>query len=235
MLLCGCPTSDEDRTGARRTTFSAMLLRSSLVDGVVGQAGMSSFKLRVGACRASHCLGTPRWTAVPARTEECAMGSRDARRDTRAATSAISSDRAGARFITSKIFVRDARSARQTDELSGLWTAACFFLSVRRRLLVTFGTCLAFAVLLAPRAARSAETLPSCVRVWAEARYRPFGYDHLVYIHNDCARTAACTVSTDVNPDRMHVSVRPQDEVEVVTWVGSPARVFKATVACDLR
>jgi len=140
-----------------------------------------------------------------------------------------------ARFLTGKILVRDARSARQTDELPGLWTAPCLSLCVLRRLLVTFGTCLALAVLLAPRAARSAETLPSCVRVSAEARYRPFGYDHLVYIHNDCARTADCTVSTDVNPERMQVSVPPQGEVEVVTWVGSPARVFMATVVCDLR
>jgi hypothetical protein len=104
-----------------------------------------------------------------------------------------------------------------------------------QRSFIIVGACLTLAVPSLEAPAAEAESLPACVTARAEVRYRPFGYDHLVYIHNGCDGTADCTVRTDVNPETMQVSVSSGAEVEVVTWVGSPARVFTATVACRLR
>jgi len=81
---------------------------------------------------------------------------------------------------------------------------------------------------------RAPAPVTTCVGHWLEARYRPFGYDHIVHIRNKCAKTAACTVTTDVNPQPTQVSVAPNTEVEAVTWVGSPAQTFSANVACQL-
>lgn len=79
-----------------------------------------------------------------------------------------------------------------------------------------------------------APPVPACISYWPEARYRALGYDHVVHIHSTCAAEAQCTVATDVNPARIHVTVPPGAEVEVVTWVGSPAREFTPTVLCSL-
>jgi len=75
---------------------------------------------------------------------------------------------------------------------------------------------------------------PSCVVYRAEARYSGVGYDHLVHISNQCDRSAACDVSTNVNPDKMHVVVASKSNQTLLTWRGSPAREFKATVTCRL-
>ena len=76
--------------------------------------------------------------------------------------------------------------------------------------------------------------LPACIRVSSEARYRNYGYDHLVTIQNGCDRAASCEVSTDVNPDVIHVRVGAGEALEVVTFRGSPAYVFTARVRCKL-
>jgi hypothetical protein len=105
------------------------------------------------------------------------------------------------------------------------------------RNLVVLGVGLTVFVLAAPQGAHSDEPapLPACVKAWPEVRYRPFGYDHVVHIRNDCDRTADCTVTTDVNPDATRVSIPPGEEAEVVTWMGSPSREFTPTVACHLQ
>ena len=74
----------------------------------------------------------------------------------------------------------------------------------------------------------------SCVEYNAEARYSGVGYDHLVHISNHCERTVACEVSTNVNPDKMRVSVASKATETVLTWRGSPAREFAAAVSCRL-
>ena len=75
---------------------------------------------------------------------------------------------------------------------------------------------------------------PQCLTWRTEARYRNYGYDHLVHIHNGCDRRAACAVTTSANPDEIRVSVGPGADVTLVTFVGSPSREFTATVQCSL-
>jgi hypothetical protein len=75
---------------------------------------------------------------------------------------------------------------------------------------------------------------PPCLTWRTEARYRNYGYDHLVHIHNGCDQRAACAVSTSANPDQIRVSIGPGGDVTVVTFVGSPSRDFTATVSCTL-
>jgi hypothetical protein len=76
--------------------------------------------------------------------------------------------------------------------------------------------------------------MPACIRVSSEARYRNYAYDHIVTIANGCDRAASCEVSTDVNPDVIHVRLAAGGATEVLTFRGSPATVFTARVRCKL-
>lgn len=71
-----------------------------------------------------------------------------------------------------------------------------------------------------------------CVRSWGEARYRGFGYHHVVHLANECDRTVACAVSTDVSPSPTNVSLKPDAHVQVVTRKSSPSRKFTPRVSC---
>ena len=75
---------------------------------------------------------------------------------------------------------------------------------------------------------------PGCIEAWGEARYRNFGYDHIVHVRNRCDRPALCDVSTDVSPEPNRVTVGAAEEIEVLTFRGSPAREFKARAECQL-
>jgi hypothetical protein len=97
---------------------------------------------------------------------------------------------------------------------------------------VLFG-CVATRPLAARGFARE-PPLPPCIHFWSEARYRPFGYDHVVHIRSACSADARCKVTTDVNPEVLDATVPAHGEVEVITQVGSPAREFTAEVACRL-
>ena len=90
------------------------------------------------------------------------------------------------------------------------------------------------SVAQAPTPRRAPGPVTACIGHWLEVRYRPFGYDHIVHIRNKCTKAAACTVTTDVNPQPTHVRVAASSEVEAVTWVGSPAQTFTANVSCTL-
>ncbi len=81
----------------------------------------------------------------------------------------------------------------------------------------------------------AADTVAACIRVRAEARYRALGYNHIVRIADACESAAECDVSTDVNPQPTHVTVPPKSEVEVNTFLGSPARVFTPKVECVMQ
>jgi len=87
-------------------------------------------------------------------------------------------------------------------------------------------------------AAISAAQLPArakdlvCVGVSAQVIYRAYGYDHIVHLVNHCDGDAACDVSTDVNPEVTHVLVPVNTSVDVLTFRGSPARVFTPRVSC---
>jgi hypothetical protein len=87
---------------------------------------------------------------------------------------------------------------------------------------------------LAADAGGRERALPECVEWRKIVRYRNYGYDHIVEIHNACSQRAACVVKTDVNPEPIKVSVAPDESKEVLTFMGSPARVFEADVQCTL-
>src|SRR5512134_2068407 len=60
------------------------------------------------------------------------------------------------------------------------------------------------------------ESPNACVRVRAEARYRNYGYDHIVHLQSRCTMDVACAVWTDVSPIRIRASLAPGQEVEVL-------------------
>jgi hypothetical protein len=73
------------------------------------------------------------------------------------------------------------------------------------------------------------------VRYWTEARWRNYGYDHIVHLQNGCRHALRCAVSTDVAPRPVVVSLPSASQREVLTFLGSPARAFSASVACHAK
>lgn len=71
-----------------------------------------------------------------------------------------------------------------------------------------------------------------CVDVSTEASFASVGYDHIVTLTSGCKKVMACTVKTDVNPEPASVQLEPGESQSVVTWRGSPARVFTPDVVC---
>lgn len=93
---------------------------------------------------------------------------------------------------------------------------------------------LALALVATSAIANPPDTGAKCIKVRPEARYGALGYNHIVHVGDTCATAAECDVSTDVNPQPTHVSVAAQSEVEVNTFLGSPARVFVPKVVCTM-
>jgi hypothetical protein len=109
-----------------------------------------------------------------------------------------------------------------------------------RQALRTFAVALAVLPLgYIPARAGSAEVAVGagapCVAVRTEARYGAVGYNHVVILRNRCDMSQLCTVSTNVNPVPQSAPVPPRAEVEVVTFLGSPASVFVANVECHAK
>lgn len=73
---------------------------------------------------------------------------------------------------------------------------------------------------------------PQCVTSRGEVRVNYPGYDHVVVLTNACDPTYRCVVTTDVNPDPMVAEVPGHRDVEVLTYRGSPASVFKHKADC---
>ena len=92
---------------------------------------------------------------------------------------------------------------------------------------------LAVAGCTGPQAPAQASN-PTCIRFWPEARYRNYGYDHVVHLESECQTQAVCEVSTDVNPTEISVRLPAGEHVEVLTMRGSPAREFRSRVTCRL-
>lgn len=88
--------------------------------------------------------------------------------------------------------------------------------------------------MLLPTLALAQGNLPDCVHVRAEARWGAAAYNHIVVVENTCGSLARCQVATNVNPERTRVDVPPGQTREVVTFRGSPARVFTPRVSCEL-
>jgi len=72
-----------------------------------------------------------------------------------------------------------------------------------------------------------------CVTWQQEARFVGVAYNHLVHLTNRCDRSAVCRIKTDVNPQEATVRLAPKEKKSYLTFRGSPARVFKATVSCS--
>ena len=83
--------------------------------------------------------------------------------------------------------------------------------------------------------AGAASPIPACIQVSTDARYVPFGYNHIVILKSGCTKPAACTISTDVNPQPISAEVAAGTTVEVLTFAVSPAQTFRANVTCKLR
>lgn len=83
--------------------------------------------------------------------------------------------------------------------------------------------------------ASGSAALPACISVKTEARYVPYGYNHVVLLKNGCSKAATCSVATDINPQATSVEVGSAASVEVLTFTASPAQVFHARVTCKLR
>ena len=76
------------------------------------------------------------------------------------------------------------------------------------------------------------EGRPSCISLWAEARYRNYGYDPIVHLASRCPVEVPCSVSTDVSPAPIEVVLEPNARVEVLTFRGSPQSSFTPYVTC---
>lgn len=114
--------------------------------------------------------------------------------------------------------------------------------------LASVGAALVTAALLAPAASARADNangdagakdaaappVPACVQVASEARYVPFGYNHVVTLRNGCSRPVSCTVATDVNPKPSTTDVPSGQTVELVTYYVSPSQTFTASVSCAI-
>lgn len=76
---------------------------------------------------------------------------------------------------------------------------------------------------------------PTCIEFRGEARYRGYGYHHIVIVENGCDRAARCDVATDVTPESQSVDVPAGQSSETITRTGSPSRAFEPRVSCTLR
>lgn len=92
----------------------------------------------------------------------------------------------------------------------------------------------ALAIAAAATASEARGSVPSCIGVRSEARWVPYGYNHVVVLDDRCPTDASCVVSTDVNPTPQTVAVKAGTSVEVLTFNASPASQFVAKVDCVL-
>lgn len=72
-----------------------------------------------------------------------------------------------------------------------------------------------------------------CVDVTTEARFASIGYDHIVTLKSECKKAVKCQVRTNVTPEPSTVTLAPGAQESIVTWRGSPARVFTPDVTCN--
>jgi len=81
--------------------------------------------------------------------------------------------------------------------------------------------------------ADSAQQVGDCASVTASARYKAYGYTHVVTLSNRCPRAVACEVWTDVDPTpHLSLQAKPGNSAEVVIRNGSPASEVHAGKAC---
>ncbi|MCH2110516.1 MAG: hypothetical protein MK135_14435 [Polyangiaceae bacterium] len=71
-----------------------------------------------------------------------------------------------------------------------------------------------------------------CVDWKKEVRYST-GFDHIVRLTNNCSKSVICKISTNINPQVHRRSLEPKQKAQVMTYRGSPSRVFTAYVDCE--
>lgn len=87
---------------------------------------------------------------------------------------------------------------------------------------------------LVPAAVTADEGLLPCVEVEGIARWGAAAYNHYVRVTNRCERRVRCSVATDVNPEPQRITLAAGETQEIITFRGSPARVFVPRVSCSL-
>lgn len=84
--------------------------------------------------------------------------------------------------------------------------------------------------------ADTVEDRPECVTVRTAARSTGAGYDHVVYVRNQCSVAVKCMIATNVDPEPPLELVVPSGvEKGVVTRTHAKRRTFKPVVSCERR
>ena len=72
-----------------------------------------------------------------------------------------------------------------------------------------------------------------CASVSASARFKSYGYTHVITLTNSCQRAVSCEVWTDVDPSPHYtLQAKPGKSAEVITRNGSPASEVRAEKVC---
>ena len=81
-------------------------------------------------------------------------------------------------------------------------------------------------------AADDVSELPKCITMTTEVRSASGAYDHVVHLKHQCGAPAACTVSTDHQPDPIWADLPSDKNTEVVTLKGSNETTFRPRAFC---
>lgn len=100
---------------------------------------------------------------------------------------------------------------------------------------LTIATVIAVFVLLPRPGGAESSKSANCVSWTQEAKFVGYAYNHLVHLRNQCAQPVTCSVKTDVNPKPQTVALDKGAQKTVLTFRGSPAKTFRATVTCEMR
>ena len=93
--------------------------------------------------------------------------------------------------------------------------------------------CAAWASFAGTAAADSPQQVGDCASVTASARFKGYGYTHVVTLTNSCQRAVSCEVWTDADPTpHVTLQAKPGKSAEVITRNGSPASEVRAEKVC---
>ncbi|MEO6575888.1 MAG: hypothetical protein ABIP89_18695 [Polyangiaceae bacterium] len=95
--------------------------------------------------------------------------------------------------------------------------------------------CVLAVIFVVTSASAATPSAKDCIKAWPVPRFNGVGFNHLVHISNACAVAADCVITTDVNPEPTKAVAPPKADIEVNTFLGSPARVFTPKVDCTMR
>jgi len=98
------------------------------------------------------------------------------------------------------------------------------------RLILVCAACVCFA---SAAEADSPQQVGDCASVTASARFKGYGYTHVVTLSNSCQRAVSCEVWTDADPTpHVTLQAKPGQSAEVITRNGSPASEVRAEKLC---